>query len=123
MPYIDQFGNYYDGDRQYSIVDGVVVWDIETTSPKPKYNSIPIIENGVHIGWQDPTKTLEEQIAEIEVKYHPKFQACKERLLSIILSDDLTQDSKTIEAQDEYKSISDQMDMEIIELMGGYRNG
>jgi len=65
-----------------------------------------------------PLPTLDEQIADIEVKYKIKFDACAQRFLSITLSDGDNQSSKTVEAQNEYKSLSDQMELEIIELLG-----
>ena len=64
-------------------------------------------------------KTIDEKIAEIEDKYNPKFEATKERLVAVILSDGMGQDSKTIDAKNEYRILSNQKESEIMEVLGG----
>lgn len=63
--------------------------------------------------------TLDEQIAQIEAKYKLKFDSVEKRLTVVFLSGGIDQESKTIILQNEHKELSDQKDLEILELFGG----
>jgi hypothetical protein len=64
-------------------------------------------------------KTIEEKIEEIEKKYDSKFEVLQKRFNNVFLSDGIDQEAKTIILQNEYKEISDQKDLEILEVFGG----
>lgn len=64
-------------------------------------------------------KTIEEKIAEIEESYSIKFDSLQKRLNAVFLSDGLDQDAKTVILQNEYKDLSTQKDLEILEVFGG----
>lgn len=66
-----------------------------------------------------PTLTFDEQISFIEEKYKLKFDSIEKRLTVVFLSDGIDQEAKTIILQNEYKDLSDQKDLEILELFGG----
>ena len=64
-------------------------------------------------------KTIDEKIAEIEELYNPKFEALQKRLNNVFLAVGINQDAKTVILQNEYKELSAQKDLEILELLGG----
>lgn len=67
----------------------------------------------------NPVKTTEDRIEDIERKYQIKFDGLAQRLNVVTLSDGTTQESKTIETQNEYLQLSDQKDLEILSLFEG----
>lgn len=66
-----------------------------------------------------PELTLDEKVLAIEETYNVKFSTLQQRLSNVSLSDGLDQEAKTIIIQNEYKELSDQKDLEILELFGG----
>ena len=72
-------------------------------------------------GWTPlaPVKTIDGQILDIELKYNAKFEILQQRLNNVLLSYGIDQEAKIIIIQNEYKELSDQKDLEILELLGG----
>ena len=64
-------------------------------------------------------KTIEEKIAEIEESYSIKFEALQKRLNTVLLAVGINQDAKTVILQNEYKELSEQKDLELLEVLGG----
>ena len=72
-------------------------------------------------GWIPPAPvlTIDELILLIEETYNIKFNTLQQRLNNVLLSDGLDKEAKIIIIQNEYKELSDQKDLEILELLGG----
>lgn len=64
-------------------------------------------------------KTIDEKIAEIEEKYRLKLEAQESLITKIIAADGVNQTTKIEQAQIEYNSLSNQKDLEILEILGG----
>lgn len=64
-------------------------------------------------------KSIDEKIADIDAKYLPRFNAYKELATTILASDGTNQAERIVSLQNEYNALSDQKDLEIIEVMGG----
>lgn len=64
-------------------------------------------------------KTIDEKIAEIEQSYGIKFEALQKRLNNVFLADGINHFAKTVILQNEYKELSTQKDLELLELLGG----
>ena len=64
-------------------------------------------------------ESLFEKIAEIEESYSIKFEALQKRLNTVLLAVGINQDAKTVILQNEYKELSEQKDLELLEVLGG----
>lgn len=96
--YLNKNGIYYEGDRQYSVINGELSWDDE-------------VDKRIF--------TIDEKIIKIEELYTVKFDSLQKRLNAVLLSDGIDQETKTIILQNEYKELSTQKDLEILSLLGG----
>lgn len=99
-------------DNDYVAQEGEVLFTDYATTEQLNL-SFPLYNSGV------PILTLDEQIVQIEETYNDKFNALEKRLNAVLLSDGIDQEAKTIILQNEYKELSTQKDLEILELFGG----
>ena len=99
-------------DNDYIALEGEVVFADYATTEQLSI-AFPLYNSGV------PILSLDEQIALIETKYSVYFASVEKRFNATFLSDGINQEAKTIILQNEYKELSDQKDLEILNLLGG----
>ena len=74
--------------------------------------TFPLYNSGI------PILSTDEKIILIEETYNTKFKALQDRLNAVLLSDGIDQEAKTIILKNEYKELSTQKDLEILEVLG-----
>jgi hypothetical protein len=62
---------------------------------------------------------IDDQLAAIEAKYEAKFAILRNRISTVMLADGADQESKLTNIQGEYATLCNQMNDEIILLLGG----
>lgn len=75
--------------------------------------AFPLYNSGI------PILSTDEKIILIEEKYEQKFDAQLKLIMKTIASNSVNKDEKITIFQNEYNELSNQKDLEIIELLGG----
>jgi hypothetical protein len=98
--------------RAYDTYENLVnTWEDET--PCPTLEELEAEWNNII----NPILTTEQKIQAIEEKYKPKFDSFEKSITRIMLADGSNQGIKIEEIQNQYKVMSDQMDLEITEVL------
>ena len=120
------WANFKDKTADINDVANYVQGSFQGSMPDPQHLGDHWLKN--HPNWLNvddtwtppaPVITLDEQIMQIEESYNVKFEALQKRLNTVLLAVGINQDAKTVILQNEYKELSEQKDLELLELLGG----